>query len=50
MDVNSLTITHDISSVQQISDNVALLASGRIQWEGRAKELKGPKILMYFSL
>ena len=43
MDVTALTITHDISSVQQISDNVALLDSGRIRWEGTAKELKGSK-------
>ena len=43
MDVTTLTITHDISSVQQISDNVALLDSGRIQWEGKSEELKGSK-------
>ena len=35
MDVTALTITHDISSVQQISDNVALLDSGRIDGKGR---------------
>jgi phospholipid/cholesterol/gamma-HCH transport system ATP-binding protein len=29
--------------VQQISDNVALLDSGRIRWEGKAKELNGSK-------
>ncbi|MCH2328199.1 MAG: ATP-binding cassette domain-containing protein [Rhodobacterales bacterium] len=43
MDVTTLTITHDISSVHQISDNVALLDSGRIRWEGKSKELKGSK-------
>ena len=43
MDVTTLTITHDISSVQQISDNVALLDSGRIRWEGKSEELKGSK-------
>ena len=43
MDVTALTITHDISSVPQISDNVALLDSGRIRWEGKAQELKRSK-------
>ena len=43
MDVTTLTITHDISSVQQISDNVALLDSGRIRWEGKSEELKESK-------
>ena len=43
MDVTTLTITHDISSVQQISDNVALLDSGRIRWKGKSEELKGSK-------
>ena len=33
MEVTALTITHDISSVEQIADNVALLESGMIQWE-----------------
>lgn len=43
MEVTALTITHDISSVEQIADNVALLESGRIQWEGKSKKLRDSK-------
>ena len=43
MEVTALTITHDISSVEQIADNVALLESGRILWEGKSKKLRVSK-------
>ena len=43
MEVTALTITHDISSVEQIADNVALLESGRIRWEGNPKKLRESK-------
>ena len=43
MEVTALTITHDISSVEQIADNVALLESGRIRWEGKSEKLRGSK-------
>ena len=43
MEVTALTITHDISSVEQIADNVALLESGRIRWEGKSKKLRDSK-------
>ena len=39
MAVTALTVTHDISSVEQIADNVALLESGLIRWEGETKKL-----------
>ena len=43
MEVTALTITHDISSVEQIADNVALLESGRIRWEGKSSKLRESK-------
>ena len=43
MEVTALTITHDISSVEQIADNVALLESGMIRWEGKPKKLRDSK-------
>ena len=43
MEVTALTITHDISSVEQIADNVALLESGMIRWEGKSKKLRDSK-------
>ena len=43
MEVTALTITHDISSVEQIADNVALLESGRIRWEGKSGKLRDSK-------
>ena len=52
MAVTALTITHDMSSVEQISDNVALLESGRIRWEGKTKKLwetKDPYIYQFIN-
>ena len=52
MEVTALTITHDISSVEQIADNVALLESGRIQWEGKSKKLcdsKDPYVYQFVN-
>ena len=43
MEVTALTITHDISSVEQIADNVALLEAGKIRWEGKSKKLRDSK-------
>tara|TARA_Y100000589_G_C27040663_1_gene583034 strand:- start:71 stop:814 length:744 start_codon:yes stop_codon:yes gene_type:complete len=43
MEVTALTITHDISSVEEIADNVAILEGGRIQWEGKPKKLRESK-------
>ena len=43
MEVTALTITHDISSVEQIADNVALLESGMIRWEGKSNKLRDSK-------
>ena len=50
MAVTALTVTHDISSVEQIADNVALLESGLIRWEGETKKLwetKDPYIYQF---
>jgi phospholipid/cholesterol/gamma-HCH transport system ATP-binding protein len=52
MAVTALTITHDMSSVEQISDNVVLLESGRIRWEGKTKKLwetKDPYIYQFIN-
>jgi len=35
----ALTITHDMSSVRKIADNVALLHEGKIEWTGSIKNL-----------
>jgi phospholipid/cholesterol/gamma-HCH transport system ATP-binding protein len=50
MAVTALTITHDMSSVEQISDNVALLESGKIRWEGKTKKTVGNKRSLYLSI
>jgi phospholipid/cholesterol/gamma-HCH transport system ATP-binding protein len=34
-----MTITHDMSSVRAIADNVAMLHAGRIQWTGPVAQL-----------
>ena len=50
--VTALTVTHDISSVEQIADNVALLESGLIRWEGETKKLwetKDPYIYQFIN-
>ena len=52
MAVTALTVTHDISSVEQIADNVALLESGLIRWEGETKKLwetKDPYIYQFIN-
>lgn len=52
MAVTALTITHDMSSVEQTSDNVALLEAGRIRWEGKTKKLwetKDPYIYQFIN-
>ena len=52
MAVTALTVTHDMSSVEQIADNVALLESGLIRWEGETNELwetKDPYIYQFIN-
>ena len=52
MAVTALTVTHDMSSVEQIADNVALLESGLIRWEGETKKLwetKNPYITQFIN-
>ena len=52
MEVTALTITHDISSVEQIADNVALLESGKIRWEGKSEKLcdsKDPYVYQFVN-
>ena len=39
MGATAMTITHDMSSVRAIADNVAMLHDGRIQWTGPVAEL-----------
>ena len=52
MAVTALTVTHDMSSVEQIADNVALLETGIIRWEGETKKLwetKDPYIYQFIN-
>jgi len=52
MAVTALTVTHDMSSVEQIADNVALLETGLIRWEGETKKLwetKDPYIYQFIN-
>ena len=52
MAVTALTVTHDMSSVEQIADNVALLESGLIRWEGETSKLwetKDPYIYQFIN-
>ena len=52
MAVTALTVTHDMSSVEQIADNVALLESGLIRWEGETEKLwetKDPYIYQFIN-
>ena len=39
MGATAMTITHDMSSVRAIADNVAMLHAGKIQWTGPISEL-----------
>ena len=39
MGATAMTITHDMSSVRAIADNVAMLHAGRIQWTGPVSEM-----------
>ncbi|MEL6608651.1 MAG: ATP-binding cassette domain-containing protein [Pseudomonadota bacterium] len=39
MGATAITITHDMSSVRAIADNVAMLHAGRIQWTGPIADL-----------
>ena len=39
MGVTAMTITHDMSSVRAIADQVAMLHLGKIQWTGPVKNL-----------
>ena len=52
MAVTALIVTHDMSSVEQIADNVALLESGLIRWEGETNtlwETKDPYIYQFIN-
>ena len=39
MGATAMTITHDMSSVRAIADNVAMLHDGRVQWTGPVGDL-----------
>ncbi len=39
MGATAMTITHDMSSVRAIADQVAMLHAGRIQWTGPVAEM-----------
>ncbi len=39
MGVTAMTITHDMSSVRAIADNVAMLHAGKIRWTGPVAEM-----------
>jgi phospholipid/cholesterol/gamma-HCH transport system ATP-binding protein len=39
MGATAMTITHDMSSVRAIADNVAMLHGGVIQWTGPVAEM-----------
>ena len=39
MGVTAMTITHDMSSVRAIADQVAMLHLGKIQWTGPVQNL-----------
>ena len=41
MGATAMTITHDMSSVRAIADQVAMLHDGRIQWTGPVSEMDG---------
>lgn len=40
MGATAITITHDMRSVEEIADRVAMLHDGRIQWEGPVGEIE----------
>ena len=39
MGATAMTITHDMSSVRAIADNVAMLHAGKIRWTGPVAEM-----------
>ena len=39
MGATAITITHDMTSVRAISDDVAMLHGGKIQWTGPVSDL-----------
>jgi phospholipid/cholesterol/gamma-HCH transport system ATP-binding protein len=41
MGITAMTITHDMTSVRKIADNVAMIHDGIIQWCGPAAEIDG---------
>ena len=40
MGATTMTITHDMSSVRAIADNVAMIHDGRVQWHGPVTEME----------
>ena len=39
MGATAMTITHDMTSVRAIADNIAMLHNGKIQWTGPVSEM-----------
>ncbi|MCL4155785.1 UNVERIFIED_CONTAM: hypothetical protein GTU68_016253 [Idotea baltica] len=39
MGATAITITHDMTSVRAIADNVAMLHAGKIRWTGNVSDL-----------
>ena len=40
MGVTAMTITHDMSSVRAIADDIAMLHGGKIRWTGPVKDME----------
>ncbi|MCB4379632.1 ABC transporter ATP-binding protein, partial [Synechococcus sp. MU1644] len=41
MGATTMTITHDMTSVRTIADNVAMLHGGKIRWTGPVADIDG---------
>ena len=39
----TITITHDMTTVQKISDRIIMLEDGKVAWQGKQKELENSK-------
>ena len=47
MGATAMTITHDMSSVRAIADNVAMLHGGVIQWTGPVAQMDASNRIPY---
>ncbi|MDJ0828016.1 MAG: ATP-binding cassette domain-containing protein, partial [Rhodobacter sp.] len=47
MGVTAMTITHDMSSVRAIADNVAMLHAGKIRWTGPVAEMARTELMSW---